>query len=677
MKSKFTPLAVLVAFLLSADLIGQVSGFVMDTAGSPLADATVSLQGDLNRTTTAADGSFSLPSLSGSNLKIVAGKKGYYNASVIVTAPAMGIILNLEMVVVGNDPGYTFLDPPVCGGCHPQQEVEWTGSRMAHTGQNLWVYDVFDGSGTPGGNGGFVYTTDSVHATALPGGECAACHQPQIWIAQAFSPMDPLNALSQAAANGVSCEVCHKIADVDTTKLDYPGVHATAVTFNRPASPITSHQVQYGTLPDADFSIPGLMRPSYQPQLKAEMCATCHQDKNDPDENGIYDEPNGIVAEPTWNEWLASPYSDPTNPLYETCTDCHMPPNGQTNLCALAPVQRDPSEVRTHDILGTSPEYLENAVDLSLTVQQTSSELQVTVDATNNHAGHHVPTGVPIRNMILLVEAWRIEDGQKLIDTGSQQIDAIGGVGSPAQGYFAGLPGKTFAKVTLDANGNGPSFFTEAASVQYDTRLPALATDTTNYSFQLLPGGGSYKVRARLIYRRAYRDLVDAKGWTTTGHGEPLEDLQAPYFGHLMEEATWSTPGAQAVTSFGTGCNGLVASWTGEPSIGTSDFTLTLGGAQPGATAILIVGNSTTQWGLTPLPLDLTSVGAPGCSLLVSPDLSFFTATDGFGNASLVSMIPFVPALAGFTLHAQWLAADPSIPLGWAFSNGLSVTAEP
>ena len=49
-------------------------------------------------------------------------------------------------------------------------------------------------------------------------------------------------------------------------------------------------------------------------------------------------------------------------------------------------------------------------------------------------------------------------------------------------------------------------------------------------------------VRVRLIYRRADRATVDSKSWTTDGHGNPLEDIQAPHFGHLMEEVIKAVP---------------------------------------------------------------------------------------------------------------------------------------
>ncbi len=663
--------------LLLAPVSAQVTGIVLDTAGAPVADALVTLKATSTQTTTASNGTFTLPGLAGPNLRIVAGKKGYFNEGLTVTAPAFGVLVTLESVPASNDPSYGLLDPNVCGGCHPQALAEWTGSRMAHAGQNLWVYDIYDGTGTTGGMGGFVYTTGSVHAAANPASECKSCHQPEPWIAQPFTALEPIGALSQGALNGVSCEICHKVADIDLAKTDFPGIHPSSVTFTRPTQPLLTHQVEYGTYPDADYEAPGLMRPSYQPQLEAAVCAACHQDKNDPDGNGNFAEPNGIVSEPTWDEWLSSPYGNPADPNYATCVDCHMPPNGQTTVCVVQPVQRDPSQVRTHDVEGTSPAFLENAADLTVSVQPTSTELQVTVDVTNSHAGHALPTGVTIRNMILLVEAWRVEDGQKLVDTGTQTIHPLGGVGDPAQGYYAGLPGKLFAKHNLDANGNGPTFFTDATSILFDNRIPALATDTTNYTFQLPPGGGTFKVRARLIYRRSFRFLTDAKNWTVDGHGDPLEDIQAPYFGHLMEETTWASPGAQAVSTFGSGCNGLSASWSGEPTIGSSNFQVTLSGAQPSATAILLLGNSNTQWGAIGLPLDLTAVGAPGCALLVSPDMSYVLGADGFGQASLDFTVPFIPAFAGTTFYAQWLASDTASSIGWSFSNGLSITSEP
>ena len=201
------------------------------------------------------------------------------------------------------------------------------------------------------------------------------------------------------------------------------------------------------------------------------------------------------------------------------------------------PLLRDPDTIRSHTILGTTPAFLENSVDMILQTRHVGNTIEVNVEIVNSMVGHHVPTGVTVRNMILVVEAWREEDGLTFNDTGSQIIHDLGGIGDPAQGYYAGLPGKLYAKVNQDVNSNGPTFFTDADSIRFDNRIPALDTDTTGYTFALPGGGGTAHIRARLIYRRAFRFLVDAKNWSEDGRGKPLEDVAPPHFGHLMEMA--------------------------------------------------------------------------------------------------------------------------------------------
>jgi hypothetical protein len=163
----------------------------------------------------------------------------------------------------------------------------------------------------------------------------------------------------------------------------------------------------------------------------------------------------------------------------------------------------------------------------------------VDVAIENDKTGHHVPTGVTIRNMILLVEAWQVADDLPLEHTGDQTIHPLGGVGEAgaAEGYYAGLPGKLYAKINIAENGASPTFFTDAVGIVEDNRIPALATDETAYSFAVPANAGEIKVRARVIYRRSWRALVDAKRWVYDGHGNPLEDIAPPDFGHLMASA--------------------------------------------------------------------------------------------------------------------------------------------
>lgn len=530
-------LLVALAVLLPASASAQVSGTVRDAATlQPIDGAIVTLQGTSTRAVTNAAGTFSLPGVSGSNLVIVAANKGYYHGPSVVTTPASGLVYDLVAVPVMNNPAYNWVPNTNCNFCHTDQFTQYTGTAMDDTGDNAWVYDLYNGTGTAGGLGGFVYTRDSVHAATFPEAECASCHQPQHWIKTPFSALEPIGALTADGQAGVSCEICHKVADVNENQLNATGFHAGAVTVTRPDAPGgVTQQVMYGPLGDVDYIITDAMNPSYQPGIETTTCAVCHQYNSDPDQDQDFDEPGSISGQSTYSEWLASPYgADPNAPEYQTCADCHMPA-ASNDGCVVLPVTREPGQIRSHDIQGTTPAFLENAVTMTVAPSVVGTELQVQVNINNDQTGHAVPGGISLRNMVLLVEATRVSDSLVLNHTGTQTVHALGGVGSPAMGYYSGLPGKLFAKV-LEASGTAPVLFTEATGVQFDTRILPLATDTTDYTFDIPAGTDDIEIRARLIYRRAFRSVIDSKGWTTTGNGDPLADIQAPHYGHLMEE---------------------------------------------------------------------------------------------------------------------------------------------
>jgi hypothetical protein len=536
-------LTVMPAALLAQNLSGVVRHAVDLT---PLVGARVRIQASAYVTTTDASGAFQFTGVSGSNLRVVAAMKGFFNQGVLATPPNASIVLSLDPVPDYNHPSFQPTPPDQCGYCHDKQLAEWLGTPMSQAGRNLWVHDLYSGTGTAGGMGGFVYLRDSVLAPANPNSECASCHQPELWVNTPFSALNPdVGSSDSHVVHGVSCDVCHKIADMDSTKFSYPGIFPGALTFSRPYQ----EQVMYGTLGDVDFRMDGFMRASYQPMLEAEVCAACHQDSADPNNDHTF---NGVVSEPTYFEWKNSPYGDPGSPHYASCVDCHMPIAANNMVCdVLSPTPpRSAERVRSHTIRGTSAEFLENAAQLSIQASPQGNELAVEVAVTNYAVGHHLPSGVTIRNLILLVEA--SIDGQPLSHVGSQVVHPLGGVGDPAQGYYAGLPGKLFAFVNHDASGNGPTFFTDATGILFDTRIPALTTDTTHYLFALPEGNHQVQLRARLIYRRSFRALVDAKGWTEDGHGNPLADLAAPHYGHLMEEAQTSVQ-VMAVPALGPG----------------------------------------------------------------------------------------------------------------------------
>jgi MYXO-CTERM domain-containing protein len=335
--------------------------------------------------------------------------------------------------------------------------------------------------------------------------------------------------------HGVACDMCHRVADIDISKPNFPGVFPGVVTLTRPTD--QSNPVMYGVLGDVTYEATGWMRGSYQPQLKSEVCAACHQDANDPHENHDFESPDAVISEPTYLEWLDSAYSDPESEHYAECVDCHMPATNAAAACDRVPLDRPAGDVRSHRILGTTAEFLENALSMTMEAELVGETIQVEVAITNDQTGHHVPTGVTIRNMILLVEAWRESDGEPLDHLGETVIHDLGGVGDPEDGYYAGLPGRLYGKINIAENGTSPTFFTDAVAIVADNRIPALATDTTEYAFAAPAESGEITVRARVIYRRSWRALVDGKDWEYDGHGNPLEDVEPPHFGHLMASA--------------------------------------------------------------------------------------------------------------------------------------------
>lgn len=528
--------------LVSGVLVSQVGGVVVDAqTNQPLAGVRVTWSTTTTRTVTAMDGTWSLPSATGT-LVVTAGLKGYFTGNATVTAPDTTVELRLDAVPTVDNAGYVPAEASTCAACHPRAEADWRNSGMRHAGTNAWVHDTYNGTGTAGGMGGFVYTRDSVLASQHPQSECASCHQPLQWIKQGFSgAMFPGQSDAVEVQDGVSCEVCHKAANLDESKLNAPGVWPGMFTLSRPAN---NWQVQYGVLGDVPYVSLTLMRSSLQPQLSAVLCAACHQDKNDPDLDGDFEEDNGVISEPTYGEWLASPYGDPASPLFASCVDCHMPAINLYAACNLMPsnYRRPPGQIRSHKFEGTTPEFLENALSLNLSARLVEGRVVASVALTNDRTGHHVPTGVTIRNMVLLVEAVAYPSGEVLAQLAGPVVDALGGVGDPAQGYYAGLPGKLYGKFIEAADGTGPTFFTDAARIRWDNRLAPLQTDTTSYSFAAPATGGNVTVRARVIYRRSWRALVDAKAWTQDGHGQPLEDVQPPHFGHLMAESRALVP---------------------------------------------------------------------------------------------------------------------------------------
>jgi hypothetical protein len=51
--------------------------------------------------------------------------------------------------------------------------------------------------------------------------------------------------------------------------------------------------------------------------------------------------------------------------------------------------------------------------------------------------------------------------------------------------------------------------------VESDNRIPALASDSSVYTFAAPTPGGEVRVMARLVFRRAYQPVMDEKEWNS------------------------------------------------------------------------------------------------------------------------------------------------------------------
>jgi hypothetical protein len=137
-----------------------------------------------------------------------------------------------------------------------------------------------------------------------------------------------------------------------------------------------------------------------------------------------------------------------------------------------------------------------------------------------------------------------------------------------------------------------------------------------------------------------YRDLVNGPvNWTQSA---------------LVDTPSWRVSCQSSSPGFATPVMGT----SGLPSLGAT-FNLTLSDALGTTFALIASGTSNATSGGSPLPAALP--GAPGCSLLVSPDVIELQMTDAGGNASHPVAVPNNAALTGLSFYYQWAVWDPTV----------------
>jgi hypothetical protein len=493
-------LALFAATPLSAD---TVSGTVVDQFG-PVQGARVRVQTDIDPdfVLTDASGHFSLETPAG-NVIVTAGKYLSTCGYVSTTGGSSGVEIELHALNFLDYLAYEWIDPRPdsgaawrCSQCHTRFYDQWEASVMATTVDNVYVQSYYNGTDIFGNPAGFGYRVE--HPESY--GDCAGCHAPGM----ASKSLDVnseawnLNNAVGDVMSGIHCDWCHKVSDVKTTTA--PPYLMQKYTMKRPRNYIPNGGAgpMLGSLDDIVYEWMGA---TYSPAMKdSSLCALCHLDNNHV----------GVPSEETFAEWQNSSYPA----AGEGCPECHMEPYGDTTIID-GGIDRDPNQVHNHHFYGKTEADLTNAVTLTLDAVRDGGQVTATVNIENTDAGHSVPTGFHTRNMILLVEATDSGGAPLASVAGSTEyVPEWGGIGDPQDGNYAGLPGRGFAKVLGDGQGNAPVFYTEATEVVSDNRIVADATDSSTYTF-VDPGSsaGSITVNARLLYRRSWKADMDVKQW--------------------------------------------------------------------------------------------------------------------------------------------------------------------
>ncbi|MFU8772174.1 MAG: hypothetical protein ACNA8H_07120 [Anaerolineales bacterium] len=521
---------------------GMVAGWVLDTQEQPITGAVVRIKASNLAAKTDADGYFQLLDIPANQpLFVTAWSPGYYiNGLDSIQPGSMDLRIVLQAHHDSDNPGYAWLpsiqfsgegEAQGCAECHSREGSdlsftlpvdEWLLDAHSQSAVNPRFLTMYSGTDVEGNRspltrynysrdyGRFPLRPDPNQPYFGPGykldfpdtaGNCAACHTPAAAIDAAYG-VNP-TSVSGVAREGIPCDFCHKVWNVildPATGLPFanmPGV--LSFEFRRPPE---GHQFFAGPFDDV---APG--EDTFTPiQRESQYCAPCHF--------GIFWD---TVIYNSFGEWLESSYSDPESG--QTCQDCHMPPLGATHFALpdQGGVARDPQTIFSHFMPGaSSADLLQASVSMDVSATRAADQLTVSVTIVNDQTGHHVPTDSPLRHMILLVQA-ESADGAPLTQIGGQTIPEYAGVGDPNLGYYAGLPGKVFAKILMElwTEITPTGSYWNPTVIVSDNRLAAFEADTSDYVFSISQddGDAEVSVTATLLFRRAFKELMDQKGW--------------------------------------------------------------------------------------------------------------------------------------------------------------------
>jgi hypothetical protein len=331
-----------------------------------------------------------------------------------------------------------------CGVCHRDIYRVWRESRHAEALEQPFFLDTFR-------------ETQSSRGPELAA-LCLGCHAPMAGI------LGDEKLERKISWEGVTCDYCHGLASVEMTK-DGPRARVEISDVKRGpirgAEPL-GHAVAYSEL-----------------HTQSLVCAPCHEFVN---REGV-----GVLT--TYTEWQQSSAAG----RGETCQTCHM---ALTEADVVDPrIQRGTQAmVNLHEMPGAHTiRQLLQALSVSVEPSRAEGHLDLRLTLTNRGAGHAVPTGMPGRRIVLLVD---VEGGGETREDrrvyGKQFQDASGHVVSHVADYFAG-------GVRLESDTRIRPDEVRAESFRFDMPAEASAWINVRLVYEHVPRGERQE-RERLVF---------------------------------------------------------------------------------------------------------------------------------------------------------------------------------
>ncbi|MBW2064715.1 MAG: hypothetical protein JRJ03_07230 [Deltaproteobacteria bacterium] len=516
-------------------------GFILTgrviSAYGPVEKARVRVAGQDDYVLTDKKGRFfvRLESRLRGRVRVTAGKEGWFNNGKFSDSSGYVGDIFLNPVFLNDQPGYRFISPRTCAQCHVKLSRYWNKSKMAHTTSNPKVLDMYYGTDAykrPGVAPGFKLDYPESN------GNCTTCHAPSAAASGPWSvDLGAVLSSPRTEWDGVSCDYCHKVRKVIP---DDNSPSRMSAVLERQASRRGPSILVFG--PYDDVVVPP-MAASYSAVFeKGEFCSLCHSHMKDlgrktgwnpetvytPSERqafGLKDS-STLPIQTTYQEWKLwqdqLTEGDPNKG--KKCQDCHMSwrkdmlPYDNYVVDGMArhmwATFRSPKNIHPHHFEGATETQLRTSLSMELEGEVKGENLVVNVYITNTNGGHWVPTGEPMRSVMLIIDAHDSEDRPLKMIKGTRLPDWAG-QGRPEKGNYAGLPGTVFARVLQDKDGNLHVPFWKAAGIASDTRIRPKETLNLRFEFALTDPEDEPSVEARLVYRPVVRPIAEKKRWIT------------------------------------------------------------------------------------------------------------------------------------------------------------------